>query len=366
MLKNVVSKFVLVLGGLIIGLILAEIVARMIQPAQDSDLLFNSPDASPAGLYVLNKKTRLIPNPNFNAIAQSLGYKVQLRINEISLRGPSVQEITMQNMSHWLALGDSFTMSVQVSEEETFEGQLSNDQRYVWNGGVDGYSTWQSTKRLQQIMEQKLPIEHVIVTFFTGNDFQDNERFPHMQRAPLPGPEGSPIPRDVIPTYKTWLLKFSVLYAHYRIAQHRQNVTSATQQQSNWKDELSIFSTEGQGRLQRLTEATKNALQELHTLTQRYQLKLLVTIAPPAFVVDTQRAVPAMKLVNLPTSNLQLNAPQRTILQLLQQQNIQSCDLTQALRLGQETEDMYFTYDGHWTKAGHRVVAQRISSCLSQ
>ena len=75
-----------------------------------------------------------------------------------------------------------------------------------------------------------------------------------------------------------------------------------------------------------------------------------MAVAPPAFVVDTKRAKPAMSLVNLPTSNLQLNAPQKTILQLLQQQNIPACDLTQALRLGQEKTDMYFTYDGHWTK----------------
>ena len=35
----------------------------------------------------------------------------------------------------------------------------------------------------------------------------------------------------------------------------------------------------------------------------------------------------------------------------------QSCDLTQVLRLGQEKK-IYFTYDGHWTKAGHKVVAK--------
>jgi hypothetical protein len=364
-MMQIIQKIILIFGGIFVGLLLAEGVARLIRPAKDADLLFNSPDASPSGLYVLNKETRLIPAPNFSDTAQALGYKVKLRTNSLSLRGPPSEDITRTNRSQWLALGDSFTMAVQVSEEDTFMGQLSDDSKYIWNGGVDGYSTWQATKRLQQILQNKLPIEQVIVTFFTGNDFQDNERFPHMQRAPLPGKEGNPIPRENIPTYKKLLLKTSVLYAHYRIAQHRQNITSATQQQSNWKDELSIFSSSGQGRLQRLTEATKKALRNLQHTAKRNNIKLLVAVAPPAFVVDTKRAIPAMSLVNLPTSKLQLNAPQKTILQLLQQQQMQACDLTQALRLGQEKEDMYFTYDGHWTKAGHKVVAKRIASCLS-
>ncbi len=364
-MTQIPQKLMLLIGGLFIGVFLSESIARLIRPAKDADFLFNSPDASPSGLYILNKANRLIPAPNFSDTAQSLGYSVSLRTNSLSLRGPPLNEITQKNISQWLALGDSFTMAVQVSEEDTFMGQLSSDSRYVWNGGVDGYSTWQATKRLQQLLQQKLPIDRIILTFFTGNDFQDNERFPHMQRTPLPGPEGSPIPREQVPTYKKFLLKNSVLYAHYRIAQHRQSVSSATQQQSNWKDELSIFSSQGKSRLQRLTESTKKALRDLSRTIQRNNLKVLVVVAPPAFVVDTKRAKPAMSLVNLPTSNLQLNAPQKTILQLLQQQNIPACDLTQALRLGQEKTDMYFTYDGHWTKAGHRVVAERISSCLS-
>ena len=364
-MKEIIYKLLLIVGGVFLGLVLAEGIARVIQPARDADLLFNSPDSSPQGLYVLNKKTRLIPAANFSATAKSIGYSINLRTNNISLRGPSIEEINQKEIPQWLALGDSFTMAVQVSEKDSFMGILSDKKRHVWNGGVDGYSTWQATKRLQQIVAQKVPIKNVILTFFTGNDFQDNERFPHMQKMPLPGPEGSPIPRKIVPSYKKWLLQYSVMYAHYRIAQHRKTVTSATQQQSNWKDELSIFSSQGQNRLQRLTLATIKALRELKNTARRNNIKLLVTIAPPAFVIDTKRAKPAMSLVGLPTSNLQLNSPQRSILQILKQQDIPSCDLTQALRLGQKNVDMYFTYDGHWTKEGHAVVAERIASCLS-
>ena len=131
-MKPIISKALLVLGGMLIGLLCAEGIARMIQPANDADLLFNSPDSSPQGLYVLNKETRLIPAPNFSDIAQSLGYKVTLRTNNLSLRGPSVQEINQKKIPQWPALGDSFTMAVQVSEKDTFMKTIRISTRMEW------------------------------------------------------------------------------------------------------------------------------------------------------------------------------------------------------------------------------------------
>ena len=88
-MTQISQKLMLLIGGLFVGIFLAESIARLIRPAKDADLLFNSPDASPSGLYVLNKETRLIPAPNFSDTAKSLGYSVSLRTNSLSLRGPS-------------------------------------------------------------------------------------------------------------------------------------------------------------------------------------------------------------------------------------------------------------------------------------
>ena len=359
------GKLGLVAGGILVGLCLAEIGARMLRPAADSDLLFNSPESSPHGLYVLDQGARVIPASNFKATAHSLGYKVSLRTNGLGLRGPSVQEIEniTPKKEEWLALGDSFTMAVQVSEEDSFSGKLSKERNIqMWNAGVDGYSTWQSAIRYRQIAKHR-PLRGAVLTFFTGNDFQDNERFPHMAKAPLPGKSGAPIPRDAVPWLRKILLRHSVLYAHIRIAQHRNEIASMTgHTMENWKDELSIFTQEGSGRLQRLVQSTSKALRELKTATRRS--KLMVAVAPPAFVIDTQRAKPAMELVGLSAQNLDLEAPQKTILSLLKKHNIPSCDLTSALEATHKNEPVYFTFDGHWTIAGHQAVAQQINTCL--
>ena len=108
-------------------------------------------------------------------------------------------------------------MSVQVDQEDTFSGQLSTKSgAQIWNAGVDGYSTWQATLRVQQIKE-RLPIKRVLLTFFTGNDFQDNERFLAMQRSPPTRSRWFSIPRPNIPDSEIWLMQHSYIYAHYRI-----------------------------------------------------------------------------------------------------------------------------------------------------
>ena len=132
----------------------------------------------------------------------------------------------------------------------------------------------------------------------------------------------------------------------------------------NWKDELSIFTAEGSGRLQRLQNQTAKALQKLQNSLAR--VKLMVAIAPPSFVIDKARAQPAMKLVGLSTKNLRLEAPQKAIAQLLKAKRIPYCDLSEALHQVQKSTPAYFTYDGHWTAAGHQAVAAELNRCLEQ
>ena len=204
------GRIALLFGGTLFGICIAEFMARSYAPHQSADLLFNSSDASPRNLYVIDAETRLRPNANLQETIQSLDYTVELRTNSLGLRGPKLTEVQGEQ---WIALGDSFTMSVQVNEEDSFQHLLGETQNvHVWNAGVDGFSTWQAGLRLEKIA-QKIPLQKAILIFFTGNDFQDNERFSAMARMPLPGKEGELIPRPFVGTTELFLLSHSHLFA---------------------------------------------------------------------------------------------------------------------------------------------------------
>ena len=354
------GKLGLLLAGLCLGLISAEGLARVIAPNQAADLLFNASDTSPMNLYIIDKETRVTTAPNLSTSIQSLDYTVDIRTNTLGLRGPAVEEIPATT-PHWIALGDSFTMSVQVDESDTFAGQLSTmSGAHVWNAGVDGYSTWQALIRLKQIRAH-LPIQRVLLTFFTGNDFQDNERFLAMQRSPLPGKPGTPIPRPTIPKSDIWLMQHSYIYAHYRIWNKMQQLGSPNDfSKGNWQDELRLFTNSGQKRRNQLRTHSKRALQELREYTQQHNIELMVAVAPPAFVVHSERLEATFNLVDLDPKTADVHAPQHMALQLLTELRIPHCDLTPAL---EQATHPYFVFDGHWTKEGHTAVARAIQQC---
>ncbi len=362
-MRRVLGRLGLLAGGLLVGLAGAEGLSRLIRPSASADLLFNSPESSPMGLYVIDHTLLLIPRPGFRGQIRSPGYAVDLRINDLSLRGPPVSEVPAETR-HWLAVGDSFTMAVQVPEPETFSGKLGAAQGVqVWNAGVDGYSTWQAALRYQEIDDQ-LPIERVILNFFLGNDFQDNANFPHI--APPPMPEGADIPREPVPFVRGILLRHSRLYAHFRVLSRQRSLTAGSDpDRQRWRDELSIFSTEGSARLEQLIGQSRAALMRLRDAARQRGDALLVAVAPPAFQIETDRAEATFAVVGLDPASMDLQAPRKAVLGLLTELHMSACDLTPALEsAARDGAALYFVYDGHWTEAGHAVVADALEACL--
>ena len=356
------GRLLLLVAGLLVGIVAAEGLSRVVRPDASADLLFNSPETSPRGLYVVDHAVMLTPRPGFTGEVRSPGYHVSLRINALGLRGPEPAEVPA-GQPQWLAVGDSFTMSVQVAEADTFAARLgASAGATVWNAGVDGDSTWQAAVRYARA-DAQLPISQVILTFFLGNDLQDNERFFHVIQGARSLPEGADIPRPATAPTTAWLLKHSHLYAHARVWARRAALArGGDPDRERWRQELVLFSREGQRELQRLLPRTREALQRLQQDARQRGDRLLVAVAPPAFVVEPERAAATFAVVGLDAAQMDLDAPERAVLGLLSELGIPACPLTPALR---DTPDAYFVYDGHWTPAGHATVASTLQKCLS-
>ena len=347
-------------GGLCVGLALAELGARLVAPDGAAELLFPSTDNTPEGLYINSKRHVAVSQPGFVGVT---GAGVDVHINAAGLRGPELSERVESD--RWLVLGDSFVMALQVPEQETFMERMSASTGVGFlNAGVDGYSTWQAKSRLEQL-GRPLGVQGVVVVFFLGNDLSDNEFYPQMLREAARHPEGVPIIQPTPPLAHRLFGGWSRIYGHLSVWSRRRTIASGRDPMAQrWHGELSLFHSSGATLLQRSLRTTERALMELRQEAHRQNLRLLVAVAPPAFAVHTERAGPTLSLVGLEPEGADLQAPDRAVLAVLSRQGIASCDLGPDLRTAAEQEAVYLTFDGHWSTAGHEVVASALEACL--
>ena len=365
-LKRWLGRLGLAAGGLLLGVVAADCGARYLQPHGAADLLFNAPDNAPDGLYVSDPELCYLPNPGFEGTMKSLGYRVPIRFNSKSLRGP---ELGPKAQERWLAAGDSFTLALQVPEEETFSERLGAARGLeVLNSGTDGYSTWQATRRYLQL-DEELDLDGLLVVFFLGNDFEDNRRFPVDLGRAQQRQKGVVMSNRRFSPVVTFLLRNSYIYGWWLVRQRAAAMSGPNSpERQRWAEELKPFTRDGGGALNTRMGDTRKALEELKRTMARTQDKVLVAVAPPAFVVDKDRIAPTFTMVGLDPAAAKVNAPGEALEQVLQSMNLPACDLVVPLQEAAASSDepLYYTYDGHWTAAGHAVVARALADCMAK
>jgi hypothetical protein len=364
-LPRAARRLGLVLAGLLVGLGLAEGVARVAPPDAAADLLFDAPGNVPTGMYVADPELGHSPNPGFVGTLRSLGYAVPIRFNTLGLRGPEVGP-SDGTRPRWLVVGDSFTLAAQVPEADTFVGRLAGAGIEAWNAGVDGYSTWHARIRYNRAVDTLQP-EGVLLVYFLGNDPQDDERFSHGMHMMQGTEPWQPLPAFASHPLSGFLARHSYLYGHAHVAWRRRSVGSGeARETAQWKQELGAFTRGGSQQLSTLLDTSSApALASLRDAARQRGDRLVVAVAPPAFEVLPARLAATFGLVGLDPATADVDQPARAVHALLARLGIAGCDLVEPLRRAAATgRTLYFTYDGHWTADGHAVVAEALAACL--
>ena len=360
--KRWALRVCLVVGGTLAGLLLVETGARLLPPSSAAQLLFNAHQNTPAGLYMNDHQVAFRPTPGFQGTMKSIGYEVDIRVNSHGLRGAELQE---DERPVWLALGDSFTFAAQVPEHQSFVGLLGDElDVQLLNGGSDGHGTRHELARLRQLEEQISP-EVVVVVFFTGNDFQNNVHW----RSALMGARRRPDQMVALgepkPRISSILNQNSVLWGMVQMHKRAQSLTQGSKEAGGLRHDMSIFHRSGRKPLREGVEATRAPMQELRDRVSKRGGQLMVAVASPSYAVEDHRTKATFELVGLQLEQLDLSAPERATLGLLEELEIPACSLDPALRKAYaDGERPYLSYDGHWSAAGHRVVAQSIGACV--
>ena len=362
--KRWLSRALLVLGGLFVGVLLVELGARMLPADGAAELLFNAPDNAPTGMYSADHQAAYIPTPGFDGEIHSMGYRVPLRINAQGLRGP---ELTPKTQERWLVLGDSFTFAAQVLEEQTFAQLLATTLGVeAWNAGADGYGTGHELARYLAL-ESALAPDVVLLVFFTGNDFSDNQRWPQSLEMARRRPQGTVLNSGFRTPWQQALSRRSVLYGMWEMGVRRRKIASGRSEDAHrWRGELALFHSEGAKELDSLVRNSRPSIRSLRDQVRKAGDRLIVALASPAFAVETHRTAATLGLVGLDPQGALLQAPEDAMVRMLRAEGVQACPLSGPLRTAYEGgEQVYLDFDGHWNVQGHAVVAQALAECAA-
>lgn len=370
--RRTLRRLALLVGATVLALLAVEAGVRWVGSAQGTDLVFMAPMGYPGDIYVQDG-AMTYPNPAFTGTIQSFGYRVKPTFNAWGTRGAS----PVPGVRTWISVGDSFTIALQVEDDETYSARLGEAQGVqVINAGVDGYSTWKEALRTVQL-GRAFPPEVVIASFFTGNDFFDNRTAAtHTLEHPGQGPgePGAPaykVPMmGIVPPPAGWvggLRDHSVLVAHWWAWKETRRARSGSDPNARrFRDELGLFTVEGQAKAAADTAMTQKALVFFAQAARDVGARGVVAVMPPAFVMDVDTATRTFHSVGFDKATPDLDSAQAAAVAAAAAAGLHVCDMMPVLRAASAAgERPYLPFDGHLSVAGHRIVAEALGDCIA-
>ncbi len=133
----------------------------------------------PPGLFIADDAVGFRLAPNFRARHATAEYDIEIRTSSRGYRSPETAD-KPPGAQRILALGDSFAFGHGVPEEEAYPAALQRVLRErgrdveVVNAGVPGYGTANACALLAADADA-LQVDAVVLGFYLGNDFRDND-----------------------------------------------------------------------------------------------------------------------------------------------------------------------------------------------
>jgi len=356
-----IGRLLLVLGGIVLAVLGIELFLRITDARGAEFVLDTELSAQPADLFQPDPEVRTRLRPGAEVVFETIEYRSTVRVNRLGLRGAEPG----QGAYRVLALGDSFTMAAQVSEEQSWPEQLEGllgaargEAVEVLNAGVNGYGTFEAAATLERLHGQLRP-DAVVLGFYLGNDLRDNKNHevpPPRVQMPMKTPAEIAAweARLVVERERASL---SRIYAMWLAARVLQADDFRIQE---YRDEVRVFAEPD--RLAEQLPHTEAALQRLASTCERLKVPCTVALIPPAYGVHTARADATFEAFGLAAPD-DLDGPARAIAAAAPPP-LAVVDLTPALREA-ASEPLYYTFDPHWTPAGHRVAAEAIAAAIT-
>jgi hypothetical protein len=354
--------------GLIVGLILAEVGLRLWAPPGVSFVLDATTSTFEPGMFQEDPVLLQRLAPSSTTTVRSVQGDRVVQTNALGMRGPQLQDKALDDI-RVLALGDSFTLGLQVDHADTWASKLGqrlseslSTRVEVLNAGMVGYGTRQATRRLEELASVT-EADAAILLFYLGNDLRDNIRYPRLKQARLAPPPQNPPPEP--PQTKDWqraLARGSHLVAHLLAWMQTRSVADDFRLME-YQDEMRPYVDPG--RLEGLIPLTKTALQDFGRSCKNAGIPCMIVLAPPAYAVHTDRLSATFEAFGLDPSAVDLDAPAKAVIKAAPI-GMPVLDLSSSMRAVAAERAMYLTFDPHWSAQGHAVAAEIMTTAVAQ
>jgi hypothetical protein len=343
-----------------------------------------------AGFFLIQSLSpQLVPDqyrhhkmlPNSRSSVRQRDFHYTQRVNNFGMRGEDIAQVKPANSYRILMLGDSFTMSKGVEDQESFSRLLEQalrkrtaacNSRYVvevLNGGVDSYAPILSYLQLRQDFDRLKP--DLVVLNLDVSDLVQEAAYRriavydggNLVAVPQIARQPSMTERIRIWIERHMFLTRAALFYLTARADYREFSVRTVVEQANFATAAHTLATDTEPRDSQWRDIFES-LGKIKSHSESRGAEFLLTAYPWGHQTNDSEWKPGrynfMREGAVP-SDKSLD----TIRKLSEAGGIRFVDLFPVFRAYRGGKPLYFQYDPHWTVAGHEVMAQGLEQYLA-
>lgn len=343
-------------------------------------------------MYAPHAEILYRPNPSGSFPYRTNEFDTKITFNSHGFRGPERSLKKPSNVFRILCIGDSFTLGSEVANDACYPSvleQLLNKQardqgdtvRYeVLNAGVGGYGTFQELLYFKEFALNHAP--DLVLLQFYSNDVRDNLRFFEHWKTLYPDSTltistGTSLEEDTLPIHGMKIMyagvgagmidsfrsiqAFLKTHSHlYHFLHTRVNILISVlgYRPLSAFDDFMIMAANYPPELEAGWELTRSLMLKVRTLAEQTQAAFAITIVPNKAQVAIDQSYDQWAEENA----LDFQKPIRILQEFGRTHQIPVHDFLPDLQDAsmQQTEPLYYNWDGHWNTNGNRVAAQSL------
>ncbi len=358
-------RLLLVTASCTVATLAAEVVARRIWPLAPYGIQV-LPESGSSALYLPDPELGRVLAPDFKGYFVHPEYdREAFETNPDGFRGPEWGAPESEAGPRVVLLGDSMAVGYGVEYAQTISAELQRllrerwEKAAVYNLGVPGYGPRHERVLLGRVFDRLKP-DLVILAFYDGNDLQNCRAHLELNDAPTTPSEGRP--RSLLsPSY--W-------------AEHSALGRRIAVQWIAWQTRRGTLRHHALATILRLTQVQVEAQVAEDTILaieavagvaedcSREGAQFLFLRVPMGSQTEVVGFDDVVRRYGLEVADHDRTLPGRVLLEACEELGAPTLDLLPLLELPGESSNPYYFTEGHLNAVGHRVIAQRVFTCL--